>query len=40
VGLVLGLVCYAALLVMRFARLAHPEYLPSQSRTSFAPAHT
>src|SRR5262249_42044393 len=40
VGLVLRLVCYAALLVMRFARLAHPEYLPSQSRTSFAPAHT
>jgi hypothetical protein len=36
---VLGLVCYAALLVTRFARLAHPEYLPSPSRTPLAAAH-
>jgi MATE family multidrug resistance protein len=38
-GLVLGLACYAALLVVRFARLAHPEYLPSPSRTALAAAH-
>jgi MATE family multidrug resistance protein len=40
VGLVLGLVCYAALLVTRFTRLAHPEYLPSPSRTALAAAHS
>ena len=36
VGLVLGLACYAALLVVRFARLAHREYLPSTARTAAA----
>jgi MATE family multidrug resistance protein len=39
VGLVLGLVCYAALLVTRFTRLAHPEYLPSTTPTVAATAH-
>jgi MATE family multidrug resistance protein len=39
VGLVLGLVCYAALLVTRFARLAHPEYLPSTIPTVAATAY-
>ena len=38
VGLVLGLGCYAALLVARFARLAHREYLPSTARTAAATA--
>jgi MATE family multidrug resistance protein len=39
VGLVLGLVCYAALLVMRFTRLTKRQYLPSPSRTALAAAH-
>ena len=39
VGLVLGLVCYAALLVTRFARLAHPEYLPRTTPTVAATAY-
>ncbi|MBV8746770.1 MAG: MATE family efflux transporter [Xanthobacteraceae bacterium] len=39
VGLVLGLACYAVLLVTRFARLAHSEYLPSPSQTALAAAH-
>jgi hypothetical protein len=36
---VLGLACYAVLLVLRFARLAHRAYLPPMAQTATAPAH-
>jgi MATE family multidrug resistance protein len=39
-GLVLGLACYAVLLVMRFSRLAHRQYLPALSRTAAAATYS